>query len=279
MDSPSRVWNADFQLAAFGTILHFRRIPEVFVNKCLLPGWHLDRPDRDPHAILEWHPQVNEMGWLRLVVDGQTATKSRLTWETLPRALDQTLHLAVAEFSPKAVFLHAGVAVWNGAAILIPGRSHAGKSTLTKSLIEAGAIYYSDEFAPVLPDGSVIPYPKPLSLRKSSGNAGDAPTGESHVEIDPAELGWRRNLPPVPVGIVAAVTYRPGSPCGWPKTISKAEATALLLDNTIPMLKAPSRSLGAASKVTRQALCLAGARPEASRFARELLQTLSIGHA
>ena len=93
-------------------------------------------------------------------------------------------------------------------------------------------------------------------------------TSESPVEIDPAELGWRRNLPPVPVGIVAAVTYRPGSPCGWPKTISKAEATALLLDNTIPMLKAPSRSLGAASKVTRQALCLAGARPEASRFAR-----------
>ena len=59
--------------------------------------------------------------------------------------------------------MHAGVAVWNGAAILIPGRSHAGKSTLTKSLIDAGAVYYSDEFAPVLPNGFVIPYPKPLS--------------------------------------------------------------------------------------------------------------------
>ncbi|MGB7794001.1 MAG: hypothetical protein WCC08_19120 [Terrimicrobiaceae bacterium] len=273
-----QTWEADFQLTAFGTVLHFRRIPDVLVHKCLLPGWQLDRPDRDPHAVLVWDAPVDKIGSLRLVADEKTATNSLVTWETLPRALDQCLHLAVAEFSPKAVFLHAGVAVWDGAAILIPGRSHAGKSTLTRSLIEAGAVYYSDEFAPVLPNGFVIPYPKPLSLRPSCGvDVGG--TREQPVQIDPVSLGWRLDLPPVPVGIVAAVTYRPGSPCGWPKTISKAEATALLLDNTIPMLKAPSRSLGAASKVTRQALCLAGARSEASRFARELLQTLSIGHA
>ena len=104
------------------------------------------------------------MGSLRLVADGQTATEAEVTWETLPGSLDQSLHLAVAEFSPQAVFLHAGVAVWNGAAILIPGRSHAGKSTLIKSLIEAGAVYYSDEFAPVLPDGFGNSLPKTAFL-------------------------------------------------------------------------------------------------------------------
>ena len=132
----------------------------------------MDRPDRNPHAILEWDARVDGIGSLRLLVDGQTAADAWVTWETLPGSLDQSLHLAVAEFSPQAVFLHAGVAVWNGAAILIPGRSHAGKSTLTKSLIEAGAVYYSDEFAPVLPNGLVIPYPKPLSLRSSSSGVG-----------------------------------------------------------------------------------------------------------
>ena len=64
-----------------------------------------------------------------------------------------------------------------------------------------------------------------------------------------------------------------------PKTISKAEATTLLLDNTIPMLRAPSRSMAAASQVSRNALCLGGTRSEASRFARELLHTLSLGQA
>jgi hypothetical protein len=81
-------------------------------------------------------------------------------------------------------------------------------------------------------------------------------------------------LPPVPVGIIAAVAYHPDNPDARPKTISKAEATTFLLDNTIPMLKAPWRSLAAASQATRNALCLGGARPEASGFARELLHSL-----
>ena len=279
MNSSLQTWETDFQLTAFGTILHFRQISDVLVEKCLLPGWQLDRPDRNPHAILEWDARIDGTGSLRLLVDGQTVADAWVTSETLPGSLDQSLHLAIAEFSPQAVFLHTGVTVWNGVAILIPGRSHAGKSTLTKSLIDAGALYYSDEFAPVLPNGLVIPYPKPLSLRSSSNGSDVARAGEPPTQIDPASLGWQLNSPPVPVGIIAAVAYDPDNPDARPKSISKAEATTVLLDNTIPMLKAPSRSLGAASKVTRQALCLAGARPEASRFARELLQTLSIGHA
>ena len=279
MNGMLQTWEADFQLGAFGAILHFRRIPGIFVEKCLLPGWQLDRPDRNPDAILEFDAGAGGIGSLRLFAAGQTAAEAEVTWETLPGSLDQILHLAVAEFSPQAVFLHAGVAVWNGVAILIPGRSRAGKSTLIKSLIEAGAVYYSDEFAPVLPDGSVIAYPKPLSLRPSNSNAGVAGTSEPPAKIDPANLGWRLNLPPVPVGIVAAVAYHADNPDARPETISKAQATALLLDNTIPMLKAPWRSMTAASQVTRHAVCFGGARPEASAFARKLLHSLSIDHA
>jgi hypothetical protein len=87
------------------------------------PGWRLDRPDRNPHAILEWDAHVDGTGSLRLLVDGQTVADSWVTSESLPGSLDQSLHLAIAEFSPQAVFLHAGVTAWNGAAILIPGRT------------------------------------------------------------------------------------------------------------------------------------------------------------
>ena len=95
----------------------------------------------------------------------KTVSQTPFSVENLLESLDQSLHLAIAEFSPQAVFVHAGVCVRNGAAVIVPGRSHAGKSTLIKALADAGATYYSDEFAPILPDGSVIPYPKPLSLR------------------------------------------------------------------------------------------------------------------
>ena len=268
--------DADFQLTAFGTILHFRGIPEILLEKCLLPGWKLDRPDRDLHASIEFDSGTDGSGSLRLVANGETASNTGVTWETLPAALDQSLHLAVAEFSPLAVFLHAAVAVWSGAAILIPGRSHAGKSTLAKSLVDAGAVYYSDEFAPVLPNGLVIPYPKPLSLRSTGSTPHGA--GKLIAKIEPLSLGWQFNLPPVPVRIIAAVAYHPHNPNARPKTISKAEATTRLLDNAIPMIRAPSRSIAATSQVTRNALCLGGARPEASGFARELLHTLSPGH-
>ena len=274
MNGPLEIREPDFQLTAFGTILHFRRISKLLLEKCLLTGWRLDRPDRDPHATLEWNAGADGSGMFHLLVKGQIATNTPADCETLSGSLDQILHLAIAEFSPKAVFLHAGVTVWNGAAILIPGRSHSGKSTLTRSLIDAGAVYYSDEFAPVLPDGSVIPYPKPLSLRPYCSNAG---TSEPPAKTDPADLGWKRDLPPVPVGMVAAVVYDPGNPDARPKAISKAEAATFLLNNTIPMLKAPCRSLAAASKVARNALCLGGARPDASGFARELVHTLSLG--
>ena len=79
MNSSLQTWEADFQLTAFGTILHFRQISDVLVEKCLLPGWQLDRPDRNPHAILEWDARFDGTGSLRLLVDGQTAADAWVT--------------------------------------------------------------------------------------------------------------------------------------------------------------------------------------------------------
>jgi hypothetical protein len=59
MNDSLQTLEAEFQLTAFGTILHFRRISEALIEKCLLPGWQLDRPDRDPHAIVEWNAGVD----------------------------------------------------------------------------------------------------------------------------------------------------------------------------------------------------------------------------
>src|SRR6201989_340392 len=61
--------------------------------------------------------------------------------------LESDLRLYVAERARRRVFVHAGAVGWRGRAILIPGRSFSGKTTLVAELVKAGAKYYSDEYA------------------------------------------------------------------------------------------------------------------------------------
>jgi predicted ATPase len=44
----------------------------------------------------------------------------------------------VATEAPRRVFVHAGVVGWKGQAILVPGRSYSGKTTLIAALMKAG---------------------------------------------------------------------------------------------------------------------------------------------
>src|SRR3954454_11600786 len=84
----------------------------------------------------------------------------------LPRvlnALRKSIQLCVAEHAPDRVFIHAGVVIWNGEAIIIPGRSFAGKSRLVWAMLQAGATYYSDEFAVLDSDGLVHAFPVPIT--------------------------------------------------------------------------------------------------------------------
>src|SRR5256714_4520892 len=75
------------------------------------------------------------------------------------------LQLTVAEHARSRVFVHAGVVGWKDRAILIPGLSHSGKTTLVEQLIRAGASYYSDEYAVLDERGRVHPYPRALGMR------------------------------------------------------------------------------------------------------------------
>ena len=61
--------------------------------------------------------------------------------------------------------MHAGVVGWKGWALVLPGKSGAGKTTLVAELIRAGATYYSDEYAVLDERGRVHPYARPLAVR------------------------------------------------------------------------------------------------------------------
>ena len=87
-----------------------------------------------------------------------------------------------------------------GRAILLPGPTHAGKSTLVAELVRRGAPYFSDEYALIDADGRVHPYPRPLLLRDGSGY--DQPRLAT-------ELGGMVAHEPLPAGLIVGVRHAP----------------------------------------------------------------------
>jgi hypothetical protein len=88
------------------------------------------------------------------------------------------LHKLVSVHARHVVFIHAGVVGMHDRVVIVPGRSHTGKTTLVAAAVRAGWHYYSDEFAVVDADGLIHPYPRPLGVRDESGRTHPVPVRE-----------------------------------------------------------------------------------------------------
>jgi hypothetical protein len=182
--------------------------------------------------------------------------------EDVLEAFDSDLQLCVAEAARRRVFVHAGVVGWKGCAILVPGRSNTGKSTLVARLVQAGATYYSDEYAVLDIRGRVHPYPKPLSIREH----GNGKRTKYPVEV----LGGAAGSRPLPVSLVVSAAYKPGA--RWrPRMVSAGKGMLLLLKNALAARREPERVLVALRQVVEEAEVLEGARGEAAEIVEGLL--------
>ena len=181
-------------------------------------------------------------------------------------ALERDLQLYVAEHARRRVFVHAGVVGWRGRAIVIPGRTMSGKTTLVKALIEVGATYYSDEYAVLDERGRVHPFPKPLSIRE---NGRGRPK-----EIPPEALGGTTGVKPLPVGLVVATSYREAA--RWrPRQLLPGRAVMALLAHTVSVRRKPERALTTLRQVVADALVIKGVRGETEEVAEGLLTRLT----
>jgi hypothetical protein len=187
---------------------------------------------------------------------------------SLSAILDQIqadMHLYVAEFARRRLFVHAGAVGWQGQAIIIAGASMSGKSTLVASLLHAGATYYSDEYAVLDFKGRVHPFARPLSVRD------DGARRQRRVQV---ELLGSVGTEPLRVGLVALLHYRHGEQ--WRPTILSAGPAVLgLLANTIAARRRPGLAFRTLGEVVSRATVLQGARGEASETAQQLLNTVS----
>ncbi len=202
---------------------------------------------------------------IRLYAGGTRLGRSRGLSRALP-ALESALRLKVAEASPERIFVHAGAVAWRGRAILVPGRSHSGKTTLVAALIKAGASYLSDEFALLDREGRVHPFAKPLTIRVGGS--------DRHVRRRRAEdLGASVGQGALPVGLVAFADYRPGAV--WqPTALTHGQGVLEMLAHTVAARRRPEAALEALDRALAGATLLRGARGEADVAACRLLETL-----
>ena len=165
-------------------------------------------------------------------------------------------HMAL--YAPAHTFVHAGVVALDGALVVLPGPSHAGKTTLVAALIALGAVYYSDEYAVVDAGGLIHPYPKALSVR----TPGVRHLG--HFEAVPPERIATRAAP---ADLIVSTWYEPGARWRAAPT-SPAAAAQAVLANTPAARSRPQASMAAAGALARDACAaLAGPRGEAPETA------------
>jgi len=199
-----------------------------------------------------------------LDVDGQRLAEG-YDLERIGDVFEADLQLYVAEMSPHHVFVHAGAVGWRGEAIIVPGRSLSGKTTLVAELVRAGATYYSDEYAVLDERGRVHPYAEALSIRQ------EYPERPRRYPVE--ALGGRRGTKPLPVGVVVITEYQPGAV--WqPRLLTAGRGALALLANTVSARRQPVAALAALREVVVHGTVLEGVRGEASSTVSSILDAL-----
>jgi hypothetical protein len=196
--------------------------------------------------------------------DAERIARSRMVDDVL-ELLESDMRRYVAEFAHRRVFVHAGVVGWKGKAIIIPGRTFTGKTTMVAELVRAGATYYSDEYAVFDHRGRVHPYARPLAVREN---------GTGRQKRRPVEdFGGTAGVKPLPVGLVVVTEYRAGA--RWrPRRLSAGQGALALLNNTVSIRRQPAEALAALEKIVYCAPVIKGVRGEAKEILDSLLSSM-----
>jgi hypothetical protein len=173
---------------------------------------------------------------------------------------DAQLRIHIASNARGWIFVHAGVVSVAGRAIVIPGASFTGKTTLVAALVRAGAVYYSDEYAVLDEEGLVHPYPRPLSIRENGVG----------IDHDVSAFGGVAGVDPIPVGTVLVTRYRPGAV--WqPSPLSHGRGALALISHAFSVQERSEEVVRAITRSVQDALVVEGDRGEAADLAAALV--------
>jgi hypothetical protein len=262
-------WVAGRSILAFGVRIGIRtNQPEILdrLSEYFPPLW---KPTPVSHVERLFSLKIagaglagNRLGFHELFEDLEPGTRSR-SLNTVLEAFESRVKMYVAEMAPRRVFVHAGAVGWRGQAIIIPGRSMSGKTSLVTELVRAGATYYSDEYAVLDLRGRIHPYPQPLAIRDQFSFK----QRKCRVE----EIGGVTGRKPLPVGLVVVSKYKSG--VRWsPRQLSGGRGVLELLANTVPARRNPDIVMTTLQEAVSEAKVVKGARGEAAETAAMILK-------
>lgn len=200
----------------------------------------------------------------QLWADGALLASARRAVELVPeiiRVLDEAVISRLTNWRA----IHAGAVLLHGKALLLPGATHAGKSSLVAELSMRGATYFSDEYALIDSEGCVHPYPRPLLLRNGS---------PEQFAVLPSEWNAPIGDTPMPVGWVMSLKHQSSS--AWSVVaISQGEALLTLLQNTPHALADSPDLVQHFQRAVETATCYAGRRPEVPQAVDQILRLVT----
>jgi hypothetical protein len=212
----------------------------------------------DPDVVIR---VIQTADGFQLLVDDVVTASARRAKNLVP-SLVNSLDEAVIQRLTTLRAVHAGAVLWGGRALLLPGATHAGKSSLVAELLRRGAEYLSDEYALIDVDGRVHPYPRPLLLRDGS---------PKQSPMLPAECNATVGVGPAPVGWILSLKYDPAG--NWNvDAVPQSIALLHLFQNTPHALAESPDMVRAFHRAVEGAACFAGTRSDAVQAADRILE-------
>jgi hypothetical protein len=198
-------------------------------------------------------PDRSDPTWYRVTAGDEIVYTSLLEGSLVSHLLmDVNARAAAACRDDGTVPLHAGTVAGAFGAIVLPGASHSGKTTITTALAASGHRFVADEVSRLDPDRlTIAPYGKPVALRSASVEL-LAPSIDrlrrpgSRFEIDerfvpPSELATTTGgvaAQPVEVSAIVFPRYDATGPHRF-AALSPAETLERLMQCTLGVVSTP----------------------------------------
>lgn len=203
------------------------------------------------------HTDLTDHAWYRVTAGDDVVYTSLLEGSLVSHLLmDVNARAAAACRSDGTVALHAGTVAGVHGAIVLPGASHSGKTTVTTALAAAGHHFVADEVSRLDPhELTIAPYGKPVALRAASVEL-LAPSiarlrrPGSRFEID------ERFVPPSELGVAMSGDTPPVTSAMATQPVAVSAIVFPRYDATGPHRFAP---LGPAETLERLMQCTLGA--------------------
>jgi len=251
-----------FEIAAFGcTLRAAASCPDAYdiLDRYLFPSLpRLPQTAANPDLCIG----IEEDGgrFLLFMGDLQVAAAAR-PFDLVPNLTDLVDECIVRRLtSVRAV--HAGAVQLGDRVLLLPGRTHSGKTSLVAELLRRGATYLSDEYALIDAEGQAHAYPRPLLLR--NGKPGRTPLLAQDCNAPVASK-------PAPIGWIMELQYYDSE--DWSVIpVPQSHGSLILLRHTPHVLADAPDLLDRFQRAAAGARCYAGRRMDVAKAADEILR-------